>query len=286
VGFLQVTQTVTVSPENTEQIAKDIARKRYGGIAIKPVTTLEAGVAMAIFGKGGVGKTTLAVTVTDSEFGTPALILNCFGNPHVVSSYADRVDVAEITEFNQANKILEEIHKDPKCPYKSIIIDHMTAMLMVRLRELYGATADVDWTKHSATSADIFQLTLNALLLTAAPRKMNVIFLFQESTEERAVNGVKVFRQEIGANKAVQEQWPGFVPFIGKLYIHGEIAPFHRMLDFTPAEKQHVAKIQRDPKHPLAGTIPLRIYKPSLAPILDTMHGKAPFPVDKHKETL
>jgi adenylate kinase family enzyme len=286
VGFLQVTQTVTVSPENTEQIAKDIARKRYGGIAIKPVTTLEAGVAMAIFGKGGVGKTTLAVTVTDSEFGTPALILNCFGNPHVVSSYEDRIDVAEITEFNQANNILSEILKDPKCRYKTVIVDHVTSLIAKRLHELYGAVADVDWKMYRDTTQDVLQLTMNGLLLTAAPRKMNVIFLFQEASEERTVNGVKVNRAELAANKAIQEQFPGFIPFVGRLSVHGDIAPFHRLLDFTPVEKQHVAKIQRDPKHPLAGTIPMRIFKPSLAPILDTMHGKAPFPVDKHKETL
>ncbi len=281
-----MTDTLTLTPENTAQIAKDLSRKRYGGLNIKPVSTLDSGLVMAIFAPGGVGKTTLAASITDSVHGSPALFLNCIGNPHVVSSYSDKIDVAEITSFNDIEKVRSDLDKDPKCQYKTLVYDTVTAMIGLRLRELYGAVADVDWTKHSATTADILQMVLNAVLMSVGPHKMNIIFTFQEVTEERTINGVKGFRSEIAANKAVQSQFPGIVPFLGRLYIDQDTRPFNRMLDFTPVEKLHQAKIQRDPNHPTAGTIPMQIYKPSLAPLLETMMGLSPFPVDQHKKTL
>lgn len=277
---------LTVTPENVAEVAKAIARKRYGNVQIKPVSTLDAGLVMGLFGRGGAGKTTLAASITDSPLGAPALLLNCFGNPHVVSSYADRLDVAEITKFSEVEAIVKDIETDPNCRYKSLIYDNVTAMIMLRLRELYGATADVDWTKHSATTADVLQLALNGLMLSAGRHKMNVLFLFQLVTEERTINGVKGDVYEIAANKAVQSQFPGLVSFLGRIYIKGEIKPFHRMLDFTPLEKLHQAKMQFDPKHPTAGTIPLEIYKPSMASLLDTLRGNQPFPIEKHRESL
>lgn len=281
-----MTENLQVTPANVEQVAKEIARKKYGGIQIKPVHTLDSGVVLAIFGRGGAGKTTVAATITDTPLGSPGLILDCFGNTHVVSSYADRLDVSHIDNFAQATKTCEDIANDPSCPYKSIIFDNMTALNMMRLRELYGATTDLVWKQYAPTSADMFQLTLSAMMLATGKHKMNVVFLFQEAKETRDIEGKEYNVMEIAANKAVQEQFPGLVSFVGRIYIDQDFAPFNRTLDFTPNVKIHQAKVQYDPKHPTAKTIPMQIYKPSLAPLIECLRGNIPFPVDKHKKPL
>jgi AAA domain len=268
---------VTLTPSNA---AAQI--KRLGGLEVKPVSSEERGLVMGIYGEPGVGKTTLAASITDSEFGSPALYIDARGNPHVVNSYAGKIDVVTVEKFAHFEAIRQSLLKDKDLSYKTVIIDTLTEAWSIDLRDLYGPTGDVDWQKHSASTADILQLIRNYSDLTTQGPRVNVVFVMQETLEERTVNNQKVTRPEIHFNKKLQEYIPSLINFLGRLYIYETTPPYRRVLDFTPANTVHQGKMQRDPNDPAARDIPFQIYNPSLAPLLDTIRGHVPWPIEAH----
>lgn len=267
-----------LTPENAGTFMRT-----YGKIESRPVSELTGGVALGIFAPGGIGKTTLAATVTDSVYGSPALYLNARGNPHVVSSYADRIQVQDIWKFKEQEDIRKDMLADANCPFKSVILDNVSEMFGMDLRDRYGADADVDWTKHSATTADVLQLVRNWVDMTTGPLKLNVIFVFQEVPEAREIRGQKVLsRSELAFNKALQFQVPTIITFLGRLYIVQDVEPYTRLLDFRPIETLHQAKFQIDRNDPRTKDIPMEWWNPSLAPLLDTLKGGLRWPTEKH----
>ena len=276
--------------------------KKYGGIEVQRASAPDQGLVLGIFAPGGTGKTTAAASITHSEHGGPALLLNMRSNPRVISSYGmtdeermtegqkawpahKRVDVMDLAKFNQNEDIRQDIIKEgDKFPYKSIIIDNVSEMFYVRLRELYGPITDVGWEKHSASTADVLQMVRNWVEMAEHHQRLNIIFLFQEVTEDRTVRGEKINRTEMAANKALQGQVPSIVNFFGRLYIYQDTKPFNRVLDFTPAEKVQQSKWQVDPRHPVAGQVPMEIYQPDLGDLLDTIRYNKPWPAEKHQK--
>lgn len=256
--------------------------RAYGGIESKPVSELTGGIALGIFGPGGIGKTTLAGTIVDSEYGSPALYLNARGNPHVISSKADRIQVIDIWKFAEQERVRLGLLADKSCPFKTVILDNVSEMFYMDLRDRYGADADVDWTKHSATTADILQLVRNWVDLTTSGPKLNVIFIFQEVPEAREIRGQKISRSELAFNKALQFQIPTIITFLGRLYIVQDREPYTRLLDFRPIETLHQAKMQLDPADLRTKDVPMEWYHPSLASLLDCMKGGKEWPIDKH----
>lgn len=271
---------LVLTPVNAARIIR-----RYGGVAIEPVSAPDRGMILGVYGPGGVGKTTLAATITDSELGAPALILDARGNTHVVSSYADRLDVATITAFSQVEAVRQDMLKDKALPYKSVILDNLTEMWSMDLRDRYGPMTAVAWEKHSATTSDIIQLVRNWVDLALMGPRLNVIFVIQETSETRTVRGREgVLRSEVAFNRALQAHVPTLVNFLGRLYQMQDAPPYRRMLDFRPVETVHQAKRQVDPHDEAAATIPYEIWDPSLAPLLDTLRGHKPFPAERHAE--
>jgi hypothetical protein len=268
---------VTLTPQNAASVVR-----RLGGLEVKPVSSEDRGLVLGIYGEPGVGKTTLAASIADSEFGRPALYIDARGNPHVINSYADRIDVVTVEKFAHFEAIRQSIIKDKDLGYKSIIIDTLTEAWSIDLRDLYGPTADVDWQKHSASTADILQLVRNFVDLSSSGPRVNVVFVMQETVEERVINNQKISRSEVHFNKKLQEYIPALISFLGRLYYYETTPPFRRCLDFSPALTLHQAKIQRDPNDPAARDIPYQIYNPSLAPLLDTIRGHAVWPTEAH----
>jgi GTPase SAR1 family protein len=259
-------------------------RPVYGGLKPHPVSQSESGIKLGIYGPGGIGKTTLAATVCDTELGRPALYLNMRGNPHVIKSRGDDIDVYEITKFSQVEEIAKSLQADRNCPYKSIIADNMVDGWSLDLKERYGRADNVDWTQHSASTSKVLATTTTLLdLADQVNLRLNVVLIMWETPEDREVRGKKVTRSEVAFNKALQSQIPGKVTWLGRLYITDEIL-FTRCLDFRPIETMQQSKFQVDPDDPLTKDIPMEIYNPSLATIIDTIKGGQPWPTKRHRQ--
>src|SRR5437868_14593705 len=123
---------IVLTKENANRVIKS-----YGGVEISPVSSPDRGLVLGIYGPGGVGKTTLAATITDAadDLGSPALLLNERGNPHVIASYAGKTDIANITKFDQVEKIRTDLLRDKDLPHKSVNHDNATELWSMDLRD-------------------------------------------------------------------------------------------------------------------------------------------------------
>lgn len=271
--------TQTVTPSNAAEWLQ-----RHTGIAARTVDDIPAGVKIGVYGPGGAGKTTLLGTALDSEYGKPMLYLNARGNPHVIASRGEDCVVVDIPKFSTIEAIRKDIVADlaaDRFPFKSIALDNVSDMISMDLRDRYGAMANVEWTQHSATTADGLNLIRNFCDI-ADNWGINVFFVFWDVYEDREIRGQKVNRSELALNKALQGQIPGILNWLGRLYIMDDEPRFTRCLDFRPVEKQQVSKWQVDPDDERYKGILMEIYNPHLGDILDSIKGGKPYPVDLH----
>lgn len=258
--------------------------RKWGGIDVRTVDKIVAGLKIGLYGPGGSGKTTTVATACNSALGKPMLYINARGNPHVVASRGADIEVVDIMKFKE----IEDIRKDivtalnrGDFPYKSIALDTVTEMMSMDLRDRYGAMANVEWTQHSATTADGLNLIRNFSDI-ADNYGINLFFVFQEVSEDREIRGQKVNRSELALNKALQSQAPGIINWLGRMYILDDAPRYTRCLDFRPIEKQQVSKWQVDPDDERFKGILMEIFDPNLGDIIDAVKGGKPYPVDAH----
>lgn len=277
--------STTLTPDNAAEI---LGRKRpvYGAMAgvAKPHSIAEskAGVKIGLYGPGGIGKTTLAGTICDTELGRPALYLNARGNPEVIRSRGNDIDVIDIERFNQIEAIRKDLVADRNTPYKSVILDNISDMWSMDLRDLYGPTTVVDWQKHSASTAHILAMLRTWIDMADGYQHLNLIMVLWETPEKRQIRGEDVTRSEVALNSSLQAQVPGLITWLGRLYITDDVL-FTRCLDFRPIETQQQSKFQVDPDDAVTKDIPMEIYNPSLATLVDTVKGGKPWPADRHR---
>lgn len=272
----------TITPANAQEWIR-----KYGGIVSTPVSEVPSGIKLIIYGPGGIGKTTLLGTAMDTDLGWPALHLNARGNPHVIRRYGDRMQVIDVTDpALQLQAIRKDLLSDfmaGTMPFKTVFLDGLTEMVALDYRKRYGVMTEVDWQKHSATTATILSVLREWSDLADFGPRLNVFFTAGDVPETRTIRGQEKSRSEMAMNKALQFQAPLVVNWVGRLYIMEGPPRFTRMLDFTPDEAVHQAKHQIDPEDPLTKQIPMEIYNPSLASIIDTVKGGAPWPSAKHQ---
>lgn len=273
-----------LTPQNAPAVFRS-----YGGIKPTNVSDVLSGVKIGIYGPGGIGKTTLAASACDTDLGWPAAYLDSRGNPEVIKSYGDKIQVFPITKFEQLRSFRNDLIMDKNCPFKTIILDNVSDMWSINLRDRYGSS-EVTWQMHSGSTADVLGVYRDYCdLATIAHLRMNVIFVMWETPEARKIKGQDVERSEMMFNKALQMQVGGILTWVGRLYITpvgtGKWR-YLRCLDFRPIEDLHQAKYQVDPNDEFTSQIPMEIYDPSLASIIDTAKGGIQWPKEKHTKPV
>lgn len=260
--------------------------RKWGGIEARTVDDIVAGLKIGVYGPGGAGKTTTIATCCNSPLGRPLLYLNARGNPHVVASRAEDITVVDIAKFSQIEDVRKDIigalNKD-EFPFRSIALDTVSDMVSQDLRDRYGPMTNIQWTDHSATTADGLNLIRNFSDL-ADNYGINVFFSFQETSETREIRGQSVNRSEIALNKALQSQAPGIINWLGRLYVLDDEPRYTRVLDFRPIEKQQVSKFQVDPDDARFKGILMEVYDPNFGDIIDAIKGGIPYPIDQHRK--
>lgn len=268
---------MVLTPENATSFMR-----KYGGIESHPISESLSGVKLGFFGPGGAGKTTLVGSAVESEFGSPMLYLNARGNPEVLRSKGDRIQVIDVKSYKEVAAIRKDLYADTSCPFKSVALDTVSELLALDLRDRYGTNGKVEWQQHAASTADILGMLRDWVDIADWGPRLNVFFVFWDTPEHRTINGREVDRFELQLNKALQSQVPGLVNWLGRVYVATGEPHYTRCLDFRPIETIHVAKHQIDPDDPIAKQIPYQIFNPHLGHILDTLKGGKDFPIQAH----
>lgn len=272
-------RTMNSNPEDLDTVNGrqiDIP-ETFGGVPIRPIASSAAamGTFMAIYGAGGVGKTTIIGEVARSH--GPLLYVDAEGGgksikhiPNVYHSEVTRWAQIEATTRDLANK---------KHPFKVVCYDNMSEIQNMCKDAVTGGGA-VQIQHWGEVTTKMLKLTRD---LREISRTQGVhVFLVAWDSPEMNESGV-VTKRGVGFTPSLARQFPGIVTYVGYLQPLDDY-PTIRRLSFTVSTKTD-AKFRASPSEAVS-TIPLELFERSgsnvLGDIINTESHGAKFPADKY----
>lgn len=261
----------------------------------------EWGVNILLYSTAGRGKTTLAATLADSEYGSPVLIVDADGGAHVISHRAD-IDVIPVTDLNSAGasgfgwEVIKEISDDlitgklkhrSGVAYKTIIYDNMSEYIDICVRHVLRTISRNISATDRPDQNDWGKVTSDMLLFTRRNRdysrnsSTNIIFIAWEYDETNKEG--QVLKRSLLFNPALARKIPGIVDIVAIL--RGRSGNT-RELSFAMSEDTD-GKFRRNDTE-IANQIPETIRwkgkeNAPLVAIVETLRGNKPFPIAKYR---
>jgi hypothetical protein len=244
-------------------------------------------VVMSIYGPGGTRKTTFAGTAIDSEYGRPMHIIDMNGNPHVLAPHPDRF-VTTVTYCDQVDRILDDYESGYQNDIRFVVFDHCSALYDDKLN---GGDKKKDGgisiAAYNVAQSWLLRVARRCINLSEKPPYPSFLFIFQETVEDRVQedeNGIPqiIKRREINLSNKAQGMFPSIVPFMGAMRYGLNKAPWPTVLDFRPAWHTQAKFQPRGGMLAYLDKIPLEMWNPSMATILDTLVGGQDWPKGTH----
>lgn len=263
----------------------------FNGLTIiKPSEAIKFGVCGAIYGPGGVGKTTFAAGACESEFGAPVLDVDAEGGASAVSHISEsKLSVAPVKSWKEIDALGANFSL-AQFPWRTVLFDNMTeyASLALDAAKAKGGRGVND----QPQIQDYGTATRWILAFTRHWRDIarftgiNVVFIAWDSREKDDETGR--ISQRVNFTPALQSQFPGIVDIVGylstdpKIQLANQGGEYLRWLNFSSNPRLD-SKFRRS-KNEHAKDIPLLIPNPQFAHILDTIKGGKPWPKDYYDQ--
>lgn len=229
------------------------------------------GLALGLYGKSGVGKTTLAGTIARSPHAGKVFWMDCKGAPKVLAGQNLPIEIVTPPNFVKLDLVNTELLKNPEA-YGTYVFDHVTHMQIMHLNSMSRAS-DREWKHYTRSQEWIIEKFLNPWIKVTETTHVNVIFIFQQETDQEEDTKRWIYRLNLTPHLA--EDLPYYLDYMGYLTLVQE-GSSERKLSFAPSLK-YVTKTRR----PLTGVgsdIPGVIYHPDLGVMLDVLKGDKPWP--------
>lgn len=271
----------------TAQLAQLAAGDSLGGIAIENFGRLEHQAAcILIYGPKDAGKTWLAATVVDSEWGRPALFLDIEGGMRSIEGkpYIQRLPILTWTQFMA---VITDLERRPTAtlPWRSIVVDNLAWGQELNLQmhtQGYTITPDFESGIWSKTKHDMATV-MRKLHDIAYKHNINVIINAWSDEEVKGKGDAQRTRLVLALTPAVAKLLPGLIDMVGYLE-RDELDKdgTARILSFLSNNKANVNRLRRSQFDAIASQLPEVIYRPSLATIIDLLRGGIPWPSAQH----
>lgn len=249
----------------------------FGGVEIVPISQAESiGTCMAIYGGGGVGKTTIIGKVAE-HYG-PLLYIDAEGGG-VSIRHLPNVHLAQVNRWSQIENLRRQCERD-STPFRAIALDNMSEMQNLCLTSI--VTDMKPQIQHwGECTAKMLKLTRDFREISRT-QGVHVFFIAWESPETTE-SGV-VIKRGVGFTPSLARQFPGIVNFVGHMSaVDGH--PTVRKLSFTVSSKTD-AKFRVSPGD-TAAKIPLELFIPEDSNVLADFIGSAfhskPFPRQRYE---
>lgn len=233
------------------------------------------GTCMAIYGPGGVGKTTLVGRAAGKPHIGKLLVLDAEGGSRVIS-HLPNIEVMAIDKWDQilaaGNALYEEEHD-----FGSVMLDNMSEYGSLAMNKIIkpGNIPEIQhWGK---MTAEMLAVTRSFRDLTRL-RGINVFYIAWDTSE--IDEETKVRKRRVNFNPALQDRFPGIVDIVGYLSCLDNPPTYTRVLNFSENPRLD-SKFRRN-EGEAAMQIPKLIANPDLATIVATLKGGEPFDASKH----
>ena len=230
----------------------------------------EWGLNMILFGQPGVGKTTLAASAQDSEFGKNVLFIDVEGGTRSIADRND-IDVIRPDSMGEVKDIYDWL-ADGQHDYRTIVVDTLSELQRVGLGEILQTAKDPSWPQIQdwGRSTEQMQKLVRAFRLLAQREGWNVIFTAHANQQQDAITGANLIRPNLTPGATVATT--GIVDVCGYLKM---LPDGTRQLQLAPT-RSVAAKYRQ----PLTGKrLPDAIDNPSMVTILGHLKGKVTLPV-------
>lgn len=239
-----------------------------------------AGISIAIYGKPGVGKTTLAAQASLCAEGGRTLILDAEGGARSIS-HLDNVDIIDITSWQQLAQISNELmNPNVSIPWGTIILDNMSEYQAIGINALAGRE-NPQLQMYLKNTNEMLYLT-RAYRDMARKRGVNVFFIAWESPEKDEFTGIT--KHDMGFTPSLARQFPGIIDIVIFLTSENDPPQFTRVISFAPAPNT-AAKFRRS-RAEVAKDIPLVLYytqdETPMVDLLATLKGGKAWPTGKY----
>lgn len=249
-----------------------------------PMTTAaevgkSAGYCIMLYGKAGVGKTTLAAAADDSELDKPVLFIDAEGGVKAISDRTD-VKVIEVKTWDEIKKITNAFKTEPNIPFRTIVLDNLSEFIQLAVNKIVGnAEAQVQLQQWGTMAREVVSLVRDYRDL-ARLRGINCVIIAWDSPERDETGKLTT---HINATPRLQKDLPGVVDIVGYLSSIDN-QPDKRVLSFEPSSRT-IAKFRRntsDTARTIPNTIVYGLDNLPLADIFAALSRDVPFPVAEY----
>lgn len=257
--------------------------RSFAGLQIDDRENLSNGVFMALYGKGGVGKTTILADIVRSPHGTPALLVDVEGGSSSVTHLKKYgLDVVHATTWKQIQAIKKAIEAGGH-EYRSIIWDNLSEI--TNIYKLVVAPSGIpeiqQWGK---ILAEMMEFVRDARELTET-NGINVGFCLWEEYRENPETGIT--KLQVNLFRSFTSTFPGMVTQIGHVSVPLNFSE-NRLLSFKPDDRND-SKFRVAPTD-AADNIPKELWLDRddyfLVDFLAMLKEGVSFPVEKYRKPV
>ncbi len=251
--------------------------RQFGKLPVYNIKQLQRqGLFWLIYGPGGLGKTSLALTAMDSVYGKPLCLVE-IDRGGSVGSHRD-CDAILIKTYRDFRDFMSELQHGSE--WLTIVVDPLTDLMDMCFEEKAALIHSADPRQHYAAMTAEMVKHIKTLRDLSMNSGVNVILTCWEDDFTDEVT--KTRRNGLKLNPALRDRVQGLVTTIGYLTLAGDDKT--RVLQLAPS-KRYATKFRRSDDD-VAQQIPFNIPQPSMAPILDTLIGGKPFKLTPQQQAL
>lgn len=269
--MIDINGLLSANDEKPKEDKQEVTVSVINGLKVQRVSTIDSKLKVLIYGDSGVGKTTLAGSVSEVDEMMPALFVDVEGGTTSLSGKYDGVEVVRVKSWQEIQSVYNFLFDNPDL-YKTVVLDSLfeiqklalySVMRMVTLKDK-DRDEDIPSLREYGKILEIMRKMVRAY----RDLDMHVIVTALAETSKDDMTGA-ITTKPMFTGKFANEI-PAFMDFVFYLYaqqkeVKGDLTSVRRLLS-QPTEK-FVAKDR-------SGKLPITMQNPTFKEIYNTVKGK------------
>lgn len=267
----KLTTEPTASDDDWSLELGNVTGAKIGDLVIRRTNgrPLDMGLFQTFYGQGGSGKTTVAASAADSEFGSPYLHIDAEGGIDAISHRSD-IDFVQVFTWRQYRRLISELKRNPNHGFKTICADNLSEIVNMATAHVTG---DPEKQPTQPEWGEMARLILRMVRdCREMAQKQNINFFFTAwDTDDKDDSGAR--KKQIAFTPKLQSEFPGVVTTIGHVTVLNDATK--RLLDWR-TNPRTISKWRKSLSS-AAQKIPLQLYygtdRLPMGDILDALIG-------------